>query len=86
MGMSGSHGFALVIILGVYCTIGLVGIAGTIFWIWMLVDCLKHESAESNDKTVWILVILLTHFIGAALYFFMKRRPRISQNRPVNFQ
>ena len=56
----------------------LIGVLGTVFWIWMIVDCALHESSTGNDKIVWILVILFTHLIGALLYFFV-RRPR----RPV---
>ncbi len=56
----------------------LIGVLGTVFWIWMIVDCALHESSTGNDKIVWILVILFTHLIGALLYFFI-RRPR----RPV---
>ena len=52
-----------------------IGILGTAFWIWMLVECATKESAEGNDKTVWVLIILFTHAIGAALYFIV-RRPR----------
>lgn len=56
----------------------LIGVLGTVFWIWMIVDCALHESSTGNDKIVWILVILFTHLIGALLYYFV-RRPR----RPV---
>lgn len=55
----------------------LVGVLGTVFWIWMLVDCALHEPAEGNDKLVWVIIILFTHVLGAALYFFI-RRPRRS--------
>ena len=47
---------------------------GTIFWIWMLVDCATKESNQSNDKIVWILIILFTHFIGALIYFLSGAR------------
>lgn len=57
----------------------LLGLAGTFFWIWMLVDCLTHESSQGNDKVVWAVVIALTHIVGAALYFFVRRPQRISQ-------
>ena len=53
-----------------------IGVLGTIFWIWMLVDCATKEPNHGNDKIVWILIILLTHFIGAAIYFFVRRPQR----------
>ncbi|MBT9149200.1 MAG: hypothetical protein DDT28_00621 [Dehalococcoidia bacterium] len=55
------------------------GIGGTALWIWMIVDCATKESSESNNKIVWILVILLTHWIGAFIYFLVRRPQRIRE-------
>lgn len=68
-------GFHVLDLLG--CVFGLIGIFGTIFWIWMIVDCATNEPSEGQDKVVWILVILFTHFIGACIYFFVRRPTRI---------
>ncbi len=57
----------------------LIGVLGTIFWIWMLIDCATKESSQGNDKVVWILVIALTHVLGAAIYFFVRRPTRIRE-------
>ncbi len=54
-----------------------VGVIGTIFWIWMLVDCATKEPSTSNDKIVWVVIIALTHLLGAAIYFFVRRPRRI---------
>jgi len=53
-----------------------VGVLGTAFWIWMIVDCAKKEKDEENTKLVWILVILFAHVIGAAIYYFVRRPQR----------
>jgi O-antigen/teichoic acid export membrane protein len=45
------------------------------FWIWMIVDCATNEPA-SNDKIVWLLVIILLHSLGALIYFFARRLNR----------
>jgi hypothetical protein len=29
----------------------IVGVAGTILWIWMIVDCATKEKSEGNDKS-----------------------------------
>ena len=50
-----------------------LGLLGTIFWIWMLVDCALNEPGDGVNKVVWILIILFTHFIGALLYFIFRR-------------
>ncbi len=46
------------------------------FWIWMLVDCLTKESKEGNDRLMWVLTIVFTKLIGAALYYFLRYRKR----------
>ncbi len=43
-----------------------------IYWILMLIDCIKRDNWESdNDKTLWILIILLAGIIGALIYRFV---------------
>lgn len=44
-----------------------------IFWIWMLIDCIKNERISESAKIAWVLVIVLTHFLGAIIYFFAGR-------------
>ena len=65
------------IALLVFLMILSIGIGGTILWIWMLVDCATKEPSEGNDKIVWILVIVFTHFIGALIYLLARRPKRI---------
>ena len=55
----------------------LLGIGGTILWIWMLIDCAMNEPSEGNDKIIWILVIVFTHAIGALIYLLVRRPQRI---------
>ena len=56
---------------------GLIGIAGFVLWIWMLVEVLTRETDEGNSRLVWALVIVFTHWIGALVYVFARRRERI---------
>ena len=46
---------------------------GAIFWVFVLVDCLRNEPSEGNDKLVWALVIVLTGALGALLYLIVRR-------------
>lgn len=48
----------------------LLGVAGTIFWIWMLIDCLNRAKARPQRGWLFFL-ILFTHWIGALVYFFI---------------
>jgi hypothetical protein len=66
-----------VIVLLVFILLfGSFGVASTVFWIWMLIDCASNEPSEGNDKIVWILVLVFTHLIGAILYFIVRRPKR----------
>jgi len=47
-----------------------------VFWIWMLVDCATKEPSQGNDKVIWVLVIIFTHWIGALIYFLVRRPER----------
>jgi len=56
-----------------------IGLGGTALWIWMIVDCATNEGQEGNDKLVWVLVIVMTGFIGALIYLLARRPKRIQQ-------
>ena len=51
--------------------IALLSIAATIFWIWMLIVAATRERSTA-DKVVWVLIILFTHILGAAIYYFVR--------------
>jgi hypothetical protein len=55
------------------------------FWIWMIVDCAKHET-EGSTKITWLLIILFVGVVGAPLYFFIRRVPRRSamEHKPAS--
>jgi hypothetical protein len=44
-----------------------------VFWIWMLVDCLKNPRLHGTEKLIWVLVIIFLHWIGALVYYFVGR-------------
>lgn len=48
------------------------GVLGTVLWIWVLVDCIKNVK-NPNDRLMWIILIALTHLIGAILYAVLQR-------------
>ncbi|HEX9406736.1 MAG TPA: PLDc N-terminal domain-containing protein [Thermoanaerobaculia bacterium] len=41
-------------------------IAGSIFWIWMLIVAATKERS-TQDKLLWVIIIIFTHIIGAAI-------------------
>jgi prolipoprotein diacylglyceryltransferase len=42
-----------------------------ILWIMMLIDAATRKFSNDNDKIVWILIIIITGFIGALIYYFI---------------
>ncbi len=56
-----------------------ISLVGIILWIWMIIDCATKEPSEGNEKIIWMLVIVLTGWIGALIYFFVRRPKRIAQ-------
>lgn len=60
-----AFGLIVMLILFALCIFFLV------FWILMLVDCVKRKFKEDSEKIVWILVIVLTGIIGALIYYFI---------------
>lgn len=62
------------IVLGALFTLFLL-----VFYVFVIVDCAKHESSEGNTKVVWILVILfLAPPLGGIIYYLIRRPERIS--------
>ena len=43
----------------------------SIIWIVLLIDCFVNTDLKGPQKLWWILFMLLTHFFGALLYFFL---------------
>ena len=42
-----------------------------VFWIWMLISAIQNKGLTEGEKIAWVLVIVLLHFLGALLYFFI---------------
>ena len=54
----------------------LIWLAATAFWIWAIVDVVKvpdDSMFRTGNKLIWILVVVLTHVIGAIIYFLVGR-------------
>lgn len=78
----GLFGFGLALFLPFIIAI-LLGILGTIFWIWMLVDVIRRPNP---DKALWVIIVLLFHVLGAIVYYFAERKKLMAQNPPVAAQ
>jgi hypothetical protein len=56
----------------------LLAIVPTALWVWVIIDLALNEPSGS-DKVVWILVVLLGGWIGAAIYWIVRRPKRLEQ-------
>ena len=75
-------------VLGGGVLLVLLGIAGIVFSIVMLIDCLKRPASKfyhpltkgaEYDKLIWAAAILLSlsfYFVGAIVYFFVIKRAK----------
>ncbi len=55
-----------------------LGLLGTVFWAWMLVDCALNEPTVGTDKLIWVLIILFAQVLGATLYLLVRRPQRLA--------
>lgn len=60
----------------IYIIMFLAVIVGGIFWVFMLIDVIKRQDSEfptsgSDQKTMWLLIVVLTNWLGALIYYFM---------------
>ena len=65
----GMHGFGLFAGFGLIVVIAALFLF--VFWLWMLIDCLKRDFKKDIDKVIWILAIIFLHILGALLYYFI---------------
>src|SRR5450756_1955763 len=56
--------------------IDIIPIVTTIFWVWMLVDCITNKKIKGGSKVCWLLLLFFTHIVGAVIYFFVASSER----------
>ncbi|MEK6913295.1 MAG: PLDc N-terminal domain-containing protein [Nanoarchaeota archaeon] len=47
-----------------------------VFWILMLVDCVKRKFKDDSEKIIWVLVLVFTGIIGALIYYFIVKNKK----------
>ncbi len=51
-----------------------VGAVAFVFWLWMLIECLRRKDLSDGEKIAWTVVIVLVSCLGSIIYFFASRR------------
>lgn len=59
-----------------------LGLAAFAFWIWMLIHAAQNKGLSEGEKVAWVLIIVLVHFLGALIYFFVGR-PKAKRPPPA---
>lgn len=49
----------------------IIGLAISILWIVLLIDCLRNSELSGRAKLIWILLLLFANWVGMLLYFLM---------------
>ena len=63
---------------GMMLVILVLGVIGLALWIWALVDAIQNPSLDPTMKIIWVLVILLTNWLGALIYLVAGRTRRLT--------
>lgn len=72
--MNDNDAGALLVGGGMMLVFAIIGIAVLAFWIWALIDAIKNPRLTDNERIIWIIVILLTSWLGALIYLFVGRK------------
>lgn len=54
-----------------YLLVMTIVVASTVIWVIMLVDVVKRDFPNQNDKIVWVILLIFTQFLGAIIYYFL---------------
>jgi hypothetical protein len=56
---------------------GIVWLALSAFMLWMILECATKEPREGNERLVWIIITVFVPYLGAFLYYLVRRPERI---------
>ncbi len=74
------HGFGMFgfITAAIFTLFLLVPLA---LFIWALVDILKSEFKDANNKIIWLIVVLVLPLVGAIIYLAVGRKQKAVMER-----
>lgn len=71
---------ALGIFGGLFSFFAVVGLISLIIWLWALIDVIRREFTKPEDKTLWLVVVIVGFVIGlapiAAIVYLIVGRPK----------
>lgn len=54
-------------------------------WGWSLFDCLKSEFEGSNQKLIWIILIVFVPFLGPLMYLGLSKKGKVKRRFQPDF-
>lgn len=52
----------------------IAGGLGFVLFLWALIDCIRRQFPNQNDKILWLVLIVLIGWIGPILYLIIGRK------------
>jgi len=47
---------------------------GFFIWLWALIDVIRRQFPNQNDKTLWLIIVILLYWIGGVVYLIAGRK------------
>ena len=60
-------GISSIFLLGLF----LIGILGTVLWIWSLIHCILNKNMSDNNRIIGVVVIVVLGLLGSLIYLFI---------------
>ena len=64
-------GWPELMVIGLMLVGGVISLALTVFWIWMIVHAVQNKGLSEGEKIAWVMVVVLMPFLGSVIYFFV---------------
>lgn len=61
-------GIGLLVFWIIFCGLGFI------LFLWALIDCIKRNFTNPNDKILWLVLIILIGWLGPILYLIIGRK------------
>lgn len=56
----------------------LLGLATTIVWVLAIIEIVRSDFGDKDERIIWLLLVILLPFIGTVLYLMIGRKKRLT--------
>jgi hypothetical protein len=61
----------------------MIGLGFTVIWVLALIEIVRSEFKDKNERLIWLLLVILLPLIGTILYFAIGRKQRIETGSDI---